>query len=71
MDGAHHGPFAPDLIETAQPELSEASRLFDLSQDGLDHLVAETVATASTGTVEGFRHFAHQRPSEGILLRNR
>jgi hypothetical protein len=40
MNGADHRPFASDLIETAEEELSEASGAFHLSEDRLDHLFA-------------------------------
>ena len=60
MGGADHGPFGPNLIETAQQELAEASGLLDLSEDGLDHLFAQTVSAVPPFASKGFGHLAHQ-----------
>jgi len=35
MGGADHRPFGPHLLDAAQQELAEASRLFDLSEHRL------------------------------------
>ena len=40
VDGADHRPFASDLLETAEEELSEASGTLFLSEHRLDHLFA-------------------------------
>src|SRR5699024_2809669 len=53
-------PFVFDLVEPAQEELTESSRLFDLSEDRLGQLLAETVATAVPAELE----LAAHRPGE-------
>jgi hypothetical protein len=50
MGDADKAPFVFDLVEPAQEELTESSRLFDLSEDRFGQLLAETVATAVPAT---------------------
>jgi hypothetical protein len=40
MGSADQGPFALNLVETAEEKLPEPSRLFDLTEDGFDNLFA-------------------------------
>ena len=40
MSGAEQGPFGSDVVKFAEQELPEASGLFLLSKDRLDHLFA-------------------------------
>ena len=44
--GADHRPFASDLGETAEEELSEASGLLDVPEHRLDHLLSQPVSTS-------------------------
>ena len=46
MDGADHRPFGLHLLDSPQEELAEPSRLLDLSEYRLDHLLAQAVAAA-------------------------
>src|SRR5258707_15546542 len=50
--GADHRPFAFDLVETSDQELSKASGAFDLTENGFDDLLAQSVAAASPGAFE-------------------
>jgi len=56
MGGADHSPFASHLIETSQQELPEASGVLDLTEDGLDDLLAQSIAAAPSGAFEFERH---------------
>lgn len=61
MDGADHRPFASDLFETAEEELSEASGTFFLSKDRLDHLFAQSVSATPSSPSYLVSHRLHQR----------
>jgi hypothetical protein len=52
VGGADHRPFASDLVETSEQELSKASGAFDLTENGFDDLLAQSVAAASPGAFE-------------------
>ena len=43
-----HRPFASDLVETSEQELSKAYGAFDLTENGFDDLLAQPVAAASS-----------------------
>jgi hypothetical protein len=60
MDGADHCPFASDLPETAEQELSKASGLFFLSEDWLDHRFAQSVPAAPACPSYLVCHSLHQ-----------
>lgn|SRR6266404_1070398 len=76
--GADHRPFASDLVETSEQELSKASGAFDLTENGFDDLLAPSVAAASPGAfeLEGHsggreartRNLAAQRRDSGSVL---
>ena len=51
---------APDLIETAQQQLPEASGLLDLPEHRFDHLLAQPVAISPAGPPQLRGHGAHQ-----------
>ena len=40
VHGADHFPFAADIFQTAEKELSESPGMFFLSKDRLEHLFA-------------------------------
>jgi hypothetical protein len=61
MDSADHRPLASDLFETAEEKLSETSGTFLLSEDRLDHLFAQSVSAAPSGSSYLVRHRLHQR----------
>src|ERR671930_11652 len=52
VGGADHRPFASDLLETSKQELSEASGIFDLTENGFDDLLAQSITAASPGAFE-------------------
>src|SRR5687767_8637122 len=43
VGGADERPFASGVVETSEEELSEASGLLDLAEDGLDDLLSQAV----------------------------
>src|SRR5437867_3265541 len=61
VGGADHRPFASDLVEAAQQELSEASGLLDLTKDGLDDLLAQAIAAAPAASFELGGHGGNTR----------
>ena len=52
VNRADQTPFALDLLKTAHQELSEATRLLDLPENRFDGLLAQPVATASSGSCQ-------------------
>jgi len=56
MGGADDRPLASDLIEASQQQLPEASGVLDLTEHGLDDLLAQPIAAASPGSFELERH---------------
>ena len=56
VNRADQTPFALDLLKTSHEELSEATRLFDLPKHRFDGLLAQPVATASSGSRQGGAH---------------
>jgi hypothetical protein len=52
MNRTDQTPFAADFLDTAQQELPEASGLFDLTEYGLDGLLAQPIATPARGACE-------------------
>src|SRR6478672_7821051 len=69
MDGADHRPFALHLLDSPQEELAEPSRLLDLSEYRLDHLLAQAVAAAMAGAPEPAGHPGEKRAGFGRPLR--
>ena len=67
MGGADQRPFVPHLLEAAEKELLEATCLLDLSEDGLDDLLAQSVAAAAAGASEPPAHGRDQRASALVL----
>ena len=61
VGGADEGPLAFDLGAAPQQELSEATSKFDLTEDGLDDLLAKAVARAMPTLTEFFPHRSRQR----------
>jgi hypothetical protein len=68
VGGADHRPFGPHFLDPPQQELAELSRLFDLSEHRLDHLLAQPVTAAMAGTSEPGRHPGEQRAGLGRPL---
>jgi len=68
MDSTNHRPLASDLANATQQELSEASGLRDLSEPGLDDLVADAVAAAPGSHVA---HEMHYVPGRNQLMDRR
>src|ERR1700719_1910782 len=56
VDGADHRPLGSDLVEAAQEELAEASRMLDLAEHRFDDLLSQSVAAAAAGALEFGRH---------------
>src|SRR5471030_3361587 len=56
VDGADDRPLRLGIGETAQKQLAESTSLLDLTEDGLDHLLAQAVAAASGAALEPCRH---------------
>src|SRR4029077_2329516 len=59
---ADERPFRLDLLDAAQQELSEASRLLDLTKDRLDDLLAQSVTAAPSRPLQLLPHGLRQRP---------
>src|SRR5690348_3376299 len=68
MGGADHRPFSPDRVEAAQKELSEGSGCFDLAEDRLDDLLAQSVSAAPPGAAELGRHRGDARAFARLAL---
>jgi len=47
VGGADHGPFASDLVEPSEEELSEASGLLDLTEYRLGGLFSQPISATS------------------------
>ena len=71
MGGADHRPFASDLVETSEQELSKASGAFDLTENGFDDLLAQSVAGASPGAFELEGHSGGREARTRILAPSR
>jgi hypothetical protein len=69
VDGADHRPFGLHLLDSPQEELAEPSRLLDLSEYRLDHLLAQAVAAAMAGAPEPAGHPGEKRAGFGRPLR--
>src|SRR5690348_10928268 len=67
VGGADQRPFVSHLFEAAEQELSEPSSSLDLTEDRLDHLLAQSVAAAPAGTPEPQAHGRDQRTPTSIL----
>ena len=63
MGGADQRPFVLHLLEAAEEELPKAACPLDLPEDGLDHLLAQSVAAAAAGASEPQAHGRDQRAS--------
>jgi hypothetical protein len=61
MGGADYRPFGSHFLDPAQQELAEASRLLDLPEHRLDHLLAQSVAAAIASTPELGDHSGNER----------
>src|SRR5581483_2844323 len=62
---ADHCPLVPDLFEAAQEELSEASDVLDLAEDGFGGLLSQSVAASSAGAGELDGHGGDARAGSG------
>jgi len=60
---ADQAPFALHLRKSAQQKLPEFTTLFDLTEDRLGQYLAESVATAPTGTRQFGSHRRHASTS--------
>jgi hypothetical protein len=70
VGGADHRPFASDLVETSEQELSKASGAFDLTENGFDGLLAQSVAAASPGAFELEGHSGGSKREPGFSQHN-
>ena len=64
MGDTDKAPFLFDVVETAQEELAKAPGVFDLAEDRLGELLAETIATSVTAKFELSAHRLSERPAE-------
>src|SRR6185437_15503982 len=60
MGGADQRPLASHLVEASEEELSEASGLLDLAEDGLDGVFSQAIARAEAGAFELLGYGGHQ-----------
>lgn len=60
MGGADHGPFASDLVEPSEEELSEASRLLDLTEYRLDGMFSQPISARLPSASDLVGHCLHQ-----------
>ena len=60
MGGVDHGPFASDLVEPSEEELSEASGLLDLTEYGLGCVFSQPISATSPGASDLVGHCLHQ-----------
>jgi hypothetical protein len=67
VGGADQRPFVFLLLEAAEEELPEPSCALDLPEDGLDDLLAQSIAAALAGASELQAHGRDQRTSLLIL----
>jgi hypothetical protein len=73
VGGADHGPFASDLVEPSEEELSEASGLLDLTEYRLGGVFSQPISATSPSTSNLVSHCLHQgfrlstRPAVGSV----
>jgi len=60
VGGADHGPFASDLVEPSEEELSEASGLLDLTEYRLGGLFSQPISATSPSASDLVGHCLHQ-----------
>ncbi len=65
MDGADQRPFASDVFEAAQEKLSKAAGLLDLTEHGLDNLLAQSIAAAPARSFELGGHLGDRAGGPG------
>ena len=56
MGDTYEAPLLFDVVETAQEELANIPAVFDLAEDRLGELLAETIATSVTAKFELSAH---------------
>src|SRR5690242_17891076 len=67
VGGAEQGPLGPDVFETTKKELAEAPGVLDLTEDRLDDLFAQAIATAPTGALELGGHRSDARTAAPLF----
>ena len=60
VGGADHGPFASDLVEPSEEELSEASGLLDLTEYRLGGVFSQPISATSPSASDLVGHCLHQ-----------
>ena len=60
VGGADHGPFASDLVEPSEEELSEASGLLDLTEYRLGGVFSQPISATSPSVSDLVGHCLHQ-----------
>jgi hypothetical protein len=65
VGGADPRSFASDLLETSQQELSKASGIFDLTENGFNDLLAQSITTFTDYGIECLKQIISDMRSFG------
>src|SRR5262245_12951181 len=68
MRGAEQAPFGSDFLLTTKQKLPKSSRGFDLTEDGLDNLLPQSISRSPARFAYSLSHLAYQTADVEVLV---